>query len=107
MHIVALLRSHFESALAEQRITREEIGALPQETQTAVLSMMDAYGKGDQEDGFFIIEAEKDRLAQDREGMTMQEYLIASLQLDNIHAVCRALWMKQRILSPSSVISPN
>jgi len=94
---VDILRSHFETALAEKGITRQMIAALPAATQEAILRMMDAYGQGDREEGFSIAEGEKDRLSQDREGLGMEDYLILSCSIDRIHSVCRALCMKERI----------
>lgn len=73
------------------------IAALPPATQEAILRMMDAYGQGDREEGFSIAEGEKDRLAQDREGLRMQEYLMISCRIDDVHSVCHALFLKQAI----------
>ena len=73
------------------------IAALPPATQEAILRMMDAYGQGDREEGFSIVEDEKDRLAQDREDLRMNQYLVISCWIDDIHSVCRALCMKERI----------
>lgn len=94
---MGILRSHFESALAEQGITQQIITALPSTTQEAILRMMDAYGQSDPEEGFSIAEGEKDRLSQEREVLHMKEYLMISCWIDDIHSVCRALCMKERI----------